>query len=87
MSENVAKIYKLAEVKKQIEELFDTAKKDMFQNYLDKIFNSGALNDKLLEPQSFLLSKLIVTAYFNKQPFKPLDESNRKELKNLEYFI
>jgi hypothetical protein len=87
MSENIAKIYKIAEVKKQIEELFDNAKKDILQNYIEKVFNSGALNDDLMVPHSFVLAKIIVTAYFNKQPFRPLDDSNRKALKNLEYFI
>ena len=87
MSENLARTYKLAETKKQIEELLDNAKKDIMQNYIEKALDSGALSASITAPNNYLLAKFIITAYFDKGPYSPLNPIHKKELKNLELFL
>lgn len=86
---NTKKIYKVAEVKAQIYTLLENVRKDLNNNIIEKVINSGAIdteNSPLMEPESFVLAKLLLTAYFEaKRPYYA--EPFKRELANLKNFV
>lgn len=78
---------KLEETQAQIKELMANAQEDILKNYVEKALTSGALSEDVTKEGNYLLAKFIITAYFDKGPYSPLNTTHKKELKNLECFI
>jgi hypothetical protein len=77
---------KWMETRRQIDELLKQSREDIIKS-IDKALECGALPKKMLEIDSYLLAKFLVTAYFHKEPYAPTDKTLQKELANLEHFI
>ncbi len=72
-------------IKKRVREMLKMAQRDLDRT-VDQALASGALTEEMKE-DNYLLPKMLITIYFNKKPFEPLDERNRRDMNNLAKFI
>jgi hypothetical protein len=71
----------------RINEMFDELK-ELGHKKLREAYGSGAIDsEKYSDPNSAALAKIIVTLICRSEPFRPLTDEYKKDLKNLEKFI
>ncbi|MFA5307716.1 MAG: hypothetical protein WC365_09765 [Candidatus Babeliales bacterium] len=78
------------QIKSQITQMMHTSCNDILLS-IEKVLQSGSLSEndvaEITGEYSFVFAKLLITAYFNKQPYAPISDNHKRILKNLEYFI
>ena len=77
---------KKKEVISQIHELLAQVEPAII-SMVETASTSGALTDSQQEEGNYLLSKALITIYFRKEPYGPLDIRTKKEVANLAHFV
>lgn len=73
--------------KEKCNQLIDNIAKDLKRD-CQFLYKTGAVDLSKYDPEDFVLAKILVTAAMrrNSEEYRPLSESGRKEVKNLERF-
>jgi hypothetical protein len=77
---------KKKEVIKQINDAMTIAKVGIIK-MIDSAFSCGALTEDMKLEGNYLLTKALITIYFDKRPFAPLSLKLKKEIENLARFL
>jgi len=77
---------KKVEVVSQIHELLMNSENKLVQ-MVEQASTCGALTDSMKEEGNYILAKMLITVYFEKQPYFPLDAKHKEELENLSHFF